>query len=73
MQAGDRVLLYTDGILDSESPGGTMYEEDRLTAALAGRPPSIGVDDRRARRRLDAFAAGHEPGDDQTLVVVGIS
>lgn len=74
LQAGDRVLFYTDGIPDRESPGGTMYEEDQLMAALAraaALDPASMIDALVAE--LDAFGAGHEPGDDQTLVVVRIS
>src|SRR5262249_19184966 len=72
--AGDRLLLYTDGIIEREAPDGTMFEEDRLTAALekvAALKPRAVIDLLVAD--LDAFAAGQEPRDDQTLVIVGFS
>jgi serine phosphatase RsbU (regulator of sigma subunit) len=74
LQAADRVLFYTDGISDRESPSGAMYEEERLMAGLArvaGLDPTPMVDALVAD--LDAFGAGQEPGDDQTLLVVGMS
>ena len=52
----------------------TLYEEDQMMAALAraaALDPASMVDALVAE--LDAFGAGHEPGDDQTLVLVGIS
>lgn len=70
---GDRLVFYTDGITDRLSADGTMYESERLTAAL-GREGGCAPGDIVARivKDLDAFAAGHEPDDDQTLLVVGV-
>jgi sigma-B regulation protein RsbU (phosphoserine phosphatase) len=74
LQAGDRLLLYTDGITERESPDGTMYEEGRLTAALgkvAALRPSEAID--ALVNDLDAFGGSREPRDDQTLVLIGFS
>jgi sigma-B regulation protein RsbU (phosphoserine phosphatase) len=71
--AGDRVVFFTDGIPDRQAPDESMFEEERLVAALAGLgsgAPSTIVEGVMAA--LDRFAAGHEPEDDQTLLVVGI-
>jgi len=72
--AGDRVVFFTDGILDREAPDGSMFEEDRLVAALAsagaGEPASIVS---HIVEAVERFAGGHEPSDDQTLVVAGLS
>jgi sigma-B regulation protein RsbU (phosphoserine phosphatase) len=73
LDAGDRIVFYTDGITDREGPGGALYEVERLTllaGRLAAESPAAMVD--RLVSDLDAFALGHEPGDDQTLLVVGV-
>jgi sigma-B regulation protein RsbU (phosphoserine phosphatase) len=73
LSPGDRVVFYTDGITDREAPDGTMYDEEGLLSALGGRAaaaPSAIVE--RIVAALDAFAGSHEPGDDQTLLVVGL-
>lgn len=73
LQPGDRVVFFTDGIVDRQAPDETMYEEARWAATLAPlgklEPQQI-VD--RAMADLDAFARGHEPDDDQTLLVLGM-
>jgi phosphoserine phosphatase RsbU/P len=73
LEPGDRVVFFTDGIVDRQAPDETMYEEARWAATLAPlgklEPQQI-VD--RAMAELDAFARGHEPDDDQTLLVLGM-
>jgi sigma-B regulation protein RsbU (phosphoserine phosphatase) len=73
LEAGDRLLFYTDGVTDRESPDGEAYDTPRLAAALArsGRLPvaqamaSIVGD-------LETFAGGSEPGDDNTLLLMEV-
>ena len=73
LSAGDRILVYTDGITDRQEPSGDMYEVERLAAAFT----------RSARRNahevveqvvgeVEAFARGAEAADDQTLLVIAI-
>jgi hypothetical protein len=71
LRAGERLLFYTDGITDRGAPDGSMYEENRLTAAflrlgtLAPAPRAIAdrlileLDACRAGRRSDAPACRH--------------
>jgi sigma-B regulation protein RsbU (phosphoserine phosphatase) len=73
LEPGDRVVFYTDGITDRESADGSFYDIERLMSALArdgSRAPDAIV--QRIVADLETFAAGHEPGDDQTLLVVGV-
>jgi sigma-B regulation protein RsbU (phosphoserine phosphatase) len=73
LEAGDRVVFYTDGITDRLSQDGTLYDIERLMSALGregSRLPGAIVE--RIVVDLDTFAGGHEPDDDQTLLVVGI-
>ena len=69
---GDRVVFYTDGITERLDGQERMYETERLVALLdrsSGVPATALVE--RVIADVSAFAAGHEPEDDQTLVVVG--
>jgi sigma-B regulation protein RsbU (phosphoserine phosphatase) len=73
LQAGDRVAFFTDGLTDRQAVDGTMFDLDRLAAALAAAgaaAPAAIVDATVAA--LDLFSGGQEPDDDQTLVVIGI-
>jgi sigma-B regulation protein RsbU (phosphoserine phosphatase) len=73
LRAGDRMLFYTDGITERLGPGDSMYEEERLRCAFA-RAASQAADAivPRIVADVDAFAAGVEAHDDQTLLLVAI-
>ena len=74
LQKGDRWLFFTDGITDRQSPDGTMFDLDRLAAALARhreREPAAIVTS--IVGELDDFSRGQEPEDDQTLVAIAIA
>ncbi len=68
---GERLLLYTDGIIDQASPTGETFGEKRLRASLAAsggdEPPAI-ID--RVLGELERHCAGTPLGDDVTMVVV---
>jgi sigma-B regulation protein RsbU (phosphoserine phosphatase) len=70
---GDRLVLFTDGLPDRETPDGRLYDLDRLSAA-AGRYAGLAPADLVAAIVADAevFTGGHEADDDQTLLVIGI-
>ena len=69
---GDRWTFFTDGVTDRQSPDGTMFDLERLSAALGrhgrGQPQEIVT---AIVGELDEFSGGVEPDDDQTLLVVG--
>ena len=73
LRPGDRVLFFTDGITDRESPSGESYDVSRLSDSLArtgahavdAAIPAIVSD-------VEAFADGLEPVDDNTLLLMGI-
>jgi sigma-B regulation protein RsbU (phosphoserine phosphatase) len=74
LMPGDRVLFYTDGVIDRESPAGVAYDTERLIRALgasAGEPPKAAlwrvVDD------LEAFAGGGDTDDDNTLLLMDVN
>ena len=72
LQPGDRVLLYTDGIVEARSPAGEFFGEERLAdfvvrAQAAGDPPPETL------RRLMQSVLDHQAGrlqDDASIVLV---
>jgi sigma-B regulation protein RsbU (phosphoserine phosphatase) len=73
LAAGDRILFYTDGITDRQSPSAEMYDPDRLAAALthsARRDARTVIE--QVVADIEGFARGAEPADDQTLLAIAI-
>jgi sigma-B regulation protein RsbU (phosphoserine phosphatase) len=71
LRKGDRILFYTDGITERHNAAGEMYEVERLSQSLSashGKPAAELL--REIQTDVDAFAAGEEPHDDQTLLLV---
>ncbi len=73
LRPGDRVLFYTDGITERENSRGEMFELPRLCNALARSHERTSEDLLRCViQDIEAFAAGEEPHDDQTLLLVSV-
>jgi len=74
LQPGDMLVLYTDGITDSNSPDGQFFDMERLCQA---------VQDSHARnaqelcdfifKRVESFQAEAEQYDDMALLVAGLA
>ncbi len=73
LEAGQTLLLYTDGITEARSPSGEMLEDERLTRAFAKTTGS--ADDRLTQlvQCLRDHEAGVRPTDDQTMLVIHLS
>jgi len=73
LQAGDRLVFYTDGVTERYDPHDDMYDLSRLTASLE-RSAHQGPNDQVLAivNDLDAFAGEREPEDDQTLLLMAI-
>jgi serine phosphatase RsbU (regulator of sigma subunit) len=72
LRGGDRLVFYTDGITERQAQDDVMYDPEQFCAALTrigALPPTVIV--REVVAELDRFVAGHEPDDDQTLLVAG--
>lgn len=71
LEAGDFLLLYTDGITESEDPEGEEYGLEKLIefskAHRGGQPREFAQE---LERSLDEFTRGQPAADDRTLVVV---
>lgn len=73
LDAGDRLVLYTDGIVEAACGSGEMGEE-RLLAALRGMRGLAAADAARAVLKAAMDFSGDSPlDDDATVVVVDVS
>ncbi len=66
---GDRVYVYTDGVIEAENLEGEMFGEDRLEGLFHenANPTEMFVD---IQDGLSHFCQGHEQSDDTTLIEV---
>ena len=72
LQAGDRVLFYTDGITESRSPDGALFGRERLADFLV-RAALEGVPVAETARRLSANVLDYVDSrlnDDATLLLI---
>lgn len=68
---GSTVVLYTDGVTETESGGGEHFGTDRLRSTVAAHheEPASGIHDA-VRQELKAFMGDCRQTDDSTLVVL---
>jgi hypothetical protein len=72
LEPGDRLLAFSDGVVEAHAPGGDPFGEDRLLD-LVGRESLGGLDVAETTRRLIHAVLDHHAyrlGDDATLVLV---
>jgi serine phosphatase RsbU (regulator of sigma subunit) len=67
---GDMLLVYSDGVTDTQRATGEIFGNDRLEATLASLDDGSADAIERILSELNSFAAGAEPYDDMTLVSV---
>lgn len=73
LEEGDVLVLYTDGITDSESPSGEPWGQERFETLLqAGCDSTPKQIVRRVLEGVLAFVQDCSQKDDMTLVVVGV-
>ena len=71
LEAGDLLLIYSDGISEAQNTGGEEYGEERLAQlALANRDKSADELRHLIFIEVDDWTGGQERGDDQTLVIL---
>ena len=71
LEPGDLLILFTDGLSETESPEGELFEEERLVEALdAARDKSARDICGELVSRARAFAGSRPLADDLTLIVL---
>lgn len=70
--ADDRLLLYTDGLLDSSNPQGEMFGAERLDDAFRRLDGDHMVFLDRLFMEIEEYLAGQPPFDDCTAIVIDI-
>lgn len=69
MARGDLLLAYSDGVVESQSPDGELFGEDRLAKVLAEAPTGSSQSAvNHVLEEIEAFTCGHTPYDDLTLL-----
>lgn len=71
LQQGDRIVLYTDGIVEAKSPSGELYDVPRLIAMCrqyAGRPNKEFIE--AVLNDLKSFCGEAKADDDRAVLVV---
>ena len=73
LETGDRLFLYTDGLLDAENPSGVAFGAERLEALLAHEgalePPALLA---RVERAYQEHRGTMDAADDATLLVLKV-
>ncbi len=74
LQPGDKLILYTDGVIDTRNPEGTLFSSERLVETIRKhcdtncyRLTHLIIED------LEEYAAGASRTDDMTIIVIEIS
>lgn len=70
MEPGDTLLVYTDGVLDTQNAAGAMFGEDRLQDLVKGPVASAEAFLDAIHDSLRIFMAGADQFDDITLLAV---
>lgn len=71
LDAGDLLVLYTDGYTEAEGPGGEEYGQDRFLATCTGlRSRTLPTFAASLDAALEAFTGGAALSDDRTLLLL---
>jgi sigma-B regulation protein RsbU (phosphoserine phosphatase) len=73
LKSGDKVILYTDGILDYSNEMGEFFGKERLLRILeqfAASPVQILMD--MVQESVKNFAGGTSPNDDASIMAIEI-
>ena len=72
LESGDRVVLYTDGIIEACNEAGELFGLERLDAILSHCQRTVDETRDRILSELAAFTGNLAPSDDRTLLVIDV-
>jgi len=73
LSRGDRIIFYTDGFTERQTEAGEMFGFQRLRDAIAREATDIPEQLlRKVIETVESFADGHEPDDDQTMLIASL-
>ena len=72
LSPGDRVMIYSDGVLDCQNPDGEHFGEARLIGAVNERRESLDDYVRSIDNHLVTWCGGRTPDDDISLLAIGL-
>lgn len=72
LESGDRVVLYTDGIVEAQCPAGELFGTGRLDDSLCQCAGNAGQSIQRVLAELETFTDGHPPADDRTILIADV-
>jgi serine phosphatase RsbU (regulator of sigma subunit) len=71
LEPGDVVLMYTDGLNDSQNPEGEFYTHARVRDLLANGPADVQLLGDVLLQHVNLFVKGHPQNDDMCIVGFG--
>lgn len=73
LSSGDALVLYSDGVTDTQNPEGQFYGWQRLAKVVASAPELSATEIAdRILADVDQFSGGAHPADDRTLVILKV-
>ncbi len=71
LEKGDKVMFFTDGIVEARNPEGDFYEEERLHSFFT-RNKDLPADEftRLLFEEVEKFCNGRPPNDDRTVLLI---
>jgi len=64
LEPGESLVMYTDGVIDAESPQGDRYGTDRLREVLRVEAPTAATTVQRLVADVERFVGSHPQVDD---------
>jgi hypothetical protein len=75
LDPGDRLVCYTDGVVEARNAAGDQFDDGRLEELVASFPPTMPSQEAASAiiSAVNRFLAGAEPHDDMTVLTVRIA